>query len=119
MSISEYDLVYPLSGRIGDRFTAWATSHAMAAARLVGSLDDFAATGGAAATCAAAGAGGTPEIYLVPPRHILAAVPDAAFLVRVDHGGRSLEIVELLPVYGGAGEGREWDGLVVRAQVFI
>jgi hypothetical protein len=119
MSISEYDLVHPLSRSIGDRFTAWASGHAMAAARLVGSLEEFGGSGGAAATCVAVESGGNRQIYLVPPRHILAAVPDAAFLVRVDHGGGTLEIVELLADYGGAGEGRQWDALVVQAQAFL
>ena len=43
-----------------------------------------------------------------PPRYVLKHMPDAAALVRVDHGKRTIELIHLFVDYGGVGEAGQW-----------
>jgi hypothetical protein len=36
-------------------------------------------------------------------------MPDAAALVRVDHGRRIIELIHVFEDYGGAGEAAQWN----------
>jgi hypothetical protein len=91
------------------RARPWATD------RLVQALEDFARTD-TELSCRIAGK--RTEIYLVPPRYVLAHVPDAAALVRVDHAQRQIDVVLVLEDYGGYDEPGQWTDVVRRAQKF-
>lgn len=82
-------------------------------ARLVKALEEFIDRG---ADC------GTPVaekdavvVFLTPTRHVLRGVPDAAALVLVDYQVRCLEIIEVIPEYGGD-DGGPWNDLIDRAK---
>jgi hypothetical protein len=60
-------------------------------------------------------AGVVVEVYLVPPREFLRAVPDSAALVRIDWQSQTVEIVEVIDEYVEATE-QDWIDLVARAR---
>jgi hypothetical protein len=55
------------------------------------------------------------EVYLVPPRDFLRAVPDSAALVRTDWQSLTVEIIEVIDEYVEATE-QDWIDLVARAK---
>lgn len=111
MRINDYALEEPEN--VTRQLTKWATDHPFRAARLLDCLEAFLA----ADTDLAEGISEGPAVfYLVPPRFVLASMPDAAALVRVHHTRRRVEIVEIIEEYGGVEEKVQWAEIVLRAR---
>jgi hypothetical protein len=109
MPISAYRFVEP-----DEHGPVWAAFHPLAsrrpvrAARLLAAIDDFVLIDTEASCLAAQQEDGGIQLFLVPPRHALAVVADAAALILVDHGSQTFSIAELIEDYGGVGEPDQW-----------
>lgn len=104
MNISEYAFVDPEATPAGQSLTALARRPGGRGNRLIAALEAFALENTVYADRVAPRRGaprGIVEVFCVPPRSLLAQMPDAAALVRVDHGGRIVELVEVIEHYGG------------------
>jgi hypothetical protein len=113
MRINDYALIDPKGSEAGKQLSKLASDHPIRAARLVDCLEAFVV----ADTDLAHGISeGQTVFYLVPPRFVLASIPDAAALVRVDHAKRRVEIVQIIEEYGGVQERVQWAEIVVVAR---
>lgn len=104
MNISEYAFVDPEATPAGRALDVLARRPGGRANRLVAALEAFALENTVYADRVAPPHGaprGGVEVFCVPPRGLLACMPDAAALVRVDHGRRTVELVEVIEHYGG------------------
>jgi hypothetical protein len=119
MSIDSYTFIEPTRGVLGDGFRQWAFREPGRAARVVRALDEFQERDLGLSCLVTENEDGSRQIYLEPPRFVLANVPDAACLVRVDHGAREFEIVHILEDYGGVGEREQWAAAVAIGQGFV
>jgi len=119
MSVKEYEFIDPFDGPFGKVLRRWFRLHPIGAARLISALDDFVERGCSLSCIATAKNGEGREIYLEPPRYVLASLPDAAWLIRVNHAKRTIEVVHLLELYGGVGEAQQWDQVVITAAGFL
>lgn len=113
MRINDYSLIDPQGSDAGTRLEALARAHPLRATRLVQCLEDFVR---ADTDLACRLVEGGIEIYLVPPRYVLAHVPDSAALVRVDHQHRQIDIVAVVDEYGGYQEQDQWEDLMRLAE---
>jgi len=109
MRIDDYDPMNPLDSAVGDRIRTLARDRPLAAERLLRALEEFVGrdTGIASKVLEHE----DNEIYLVPPRFVLAHVPDIAAPVRVNHASRLIDIVEIIEEYGGYDEPDQWKEL--------
>jgi hypothetical protein len=109
MSFKEYALVEPdADSLIGKLLTKMASAEPYRAGRLVTALEEFIWNGMESGYRVVPEEGeGAVEIYIVPPRYVL-AVPDAAALLRVDHIGLRIEIIRVIEEYGGPSEQSQW-----------
>jgi hypothetical protein len=119
MSISSYEFIEPAMGVLGDAFREWAWREPGRAARLVYALEAFQGRDLGLSCLVAENDDGSRQIYLEPPRFVLANVPDAACLIRVDHGAGEFEIAHILEDYGGVGEREQWAAAVAIGQGFV
>lgn len=108
MRVNDYRLIDPRTTGVGEEFRAFARVHPFAAERLWRCLEDF-VQADTEHSCKILERNG--EFYLVPPRFVLAHVPDAAAVIRVIHRTRQLEIVEIISEYGGYDEPAQWENL--------
>jgi hypothetical protein len=79
------------------------------AERLVGALEAFAQRDTQDSFRVLPEAGGEVENFMEPPRYVMKHMPDAAALVRVDHGKRTIELIHVYGDYGGAGGVGQWN----------
>jgi len=105
MRINDYTFIDPDGSDAGTELEALG---AWRCERLARCLEEFVQTD-TNLSCKVLGDG--VEIYLVPPRAVLAHIPDAAALVSVDHRQRRIEIVHIRREYGGFNESRQWTGI--------
>ena len=114
MSLKEYEFIDDADGPAGQALQRLANGSPWKASRLVTALEDFLRDELAGADrLAPAAAGGAAEVFLVPPRFVLAHLPDAAALVRVDHATRRVAVVEVIDICGGPG--MQWAAIEVAA----
>jgi hypothetical protein len=113
MRINDYDFINPEGTEAGESLTQLGRDHIFTAERLMRALEQFALTDTDFACKVLEGA--EIEVYLVPPRGVLAHVPDSAALIRVDHESERIEIIEIYEEYGGYDEPAQWMQLRERA----
>jgi hypothetical protein len=115
MNVNSYTFIDPEGTEAGAQFKKLGSARPFAADRLVQALEDFARTD-TDLSCKIAGS--RIEIYLVPPRTVLAHVPDAAALVRVNHERQEIDVVRIVAPYGGYDEAKQWDNVTRIAHKF-
>lgn len=108
MIIEEYEVVWSDRSEAGKAIKEMARKSTWRASRLFSALEDFVVTKTRFSCRAAPDAESAVEVYLVPPRYVLAHLPDAAALVKVGHGMQKIELVHVFQEYGGAGEKAQW-----------
>lgn len=104
MNISEYAFLDPEATPAGRALALMARRPGGRANRLVAALEAFALENTVYADRVTPPRGaprGMVEVFCVPPRSLLADMPDAAALVRVDHARRTVELMEVIEHYGG------------------
>jgi hypothetical protein len=106
VSLDDYEFVDPQGTGVGAELQEFADSHPVRAARLVDWLESCIANEASRERCFT---DGKVDVYLVPPRFVLANLPDAAALVRVDHLTRKIDLIKIIAVYGGYNEAAEWE----------
>lgn len=104
MNISDYEFVDPAGSPLGLKEKKLDRERPDLMNRLIGALEEFARGDTVSADRLARSADGLIEVYMVPPRFVLAHLPDGAVLVRVDHRYRKLELVTIVDEYGGFDE---------------
>jgi hypothetical protein len=109
MIISAYEVIQPDAAPVGAALRRMANADPFRAERLVGALEAFVQRDTQASFRVMPEAGGEVEIFLEPPRYVLKHMPDAAALVRVHHGRRTIELIHVFEDYGGAGEEAQWN----------
>lgn len=107
MRINDYEFMNPFGTAAGDQLKGLGRRNPLAAERLIRAMEDFASTNTDLA-CKVIDRGDV-EIFLVPPRYVLAHVPDAAVLIRVDHAGAQIDVIEIFAEYGGYDEPVQWE----------
>lgn len=105
MRINDYDLIGPEGSRVGVQLATLARHHPHRTARLIDCLEQF-VEADIDQCCKVAEE--KSAVYLVPHRHDLAILPDAAALVHVRHSHRRIELAEIIPEYGGPNEPAHW-----------
>jgi len=114
MSFKEYEVVDDPESRAGKQLGQIANIYQMKASKMLTAVDDFIDDDGASGERMAVGSGHPPEeVYLVPPGYVLAHIPDAAILIRVDHAAKRIEFVEIYDQCGGPGF--NWNAIRTRA----
>ncbi len=115
MSYKDYDTVDDPGSPAGQEFVRLAKTQPRKASRLLTAVDDFVDSDGASGEKMATGSGNAlqEEVYLVPHSYLLASLPDAAVLVRIDHTTQKIEFVEIYEMCGGPGYA--WSAIGVRA----
>jgi hypothetical protein len=108
MIIRSYEVIQPDAGPVGAALREMARADPFRAERLVGALEDFVQRDTQFSFRVMPEAEGEIEIFMEPPRWVLMHMPDAAALVRVDHGKRTIELIHLVEDYGGSGEPAQW-----------
>lgn len=109
MKINDYEVEDPKGSPAGRQLEDLTHAHPFRTERLVQSLEDFVRNDTTNACHVAGSASAATEVFLVPPRFVLAHVPDAAALVRVSHERAEIEIVEIIIEYGGYNEQAQWE----------
>jgi hypothetical protein len=117
MLINDYSLIDPFDADAGRQFRRFAHAHAVAANRLLDALEGFVVTD-TAVSCRIF-SGGALEFFLVPPRYVLAHVPDAAAMIRVNHDSKEIGIVAIIEEYGGVNEQAQWQNVVAVARRLV
>lgn len=118
MSFREYEVVDDPAGRAGRQLDKLARTAPWSASRLLTAVEDFIRDGLLGGDRLAGAAGGAVEVYLVPPRFVLAHLPDAAALIRVDHAGKRIEFVRIIASCGGPGE-TQWAEIEAMAEAAL
>jgi len=111
MIISSYRVIQPDDTPVGAVLWKMArTGHGgrFRAERLVSALEAFVQRHTQSSCRVAPEAGGPVEVFLEPPRYVLNHLPDAAALLRVDHGKKTIELIHIFMDYGGSGERAQW-----------
>ena len=99
MRISDYSFIDPGEDtEAAEQFQRLESNHHWRAARLITLLEEFVAKDTNSAHRIIVK--GQIEIYFIPPLYVLVRVSDAAALVRVDHGRKQVEIVQVIEEYG-------------------
>jgi hypothetical protein len=119
MSVKEYTFIDPLDGNLGDALREWLRRRTSRASRLISALEEFVERDLDLSSLATERKRDGREIYLEPPRYVLAHMPDAACLIRVDHVPRTIEVVHLKEEYGGIGESQQWNQIRIIAARYL
>jgi hypothetical protein len=109
MIIGAYEVIQPDATPVGGVLRRMAIADPFRTERPVGALEEFVQRDTQASFRVMPEAGGEAEIFMEPPRYVLKHMPDAAALVRVDHGRRTIELIHVFEDYGGAGEAAQWN----------
>lgn len=116
MRINDYEFIDPQGSEVGADVEGLGRSHPWRLERLTRCVEDFVQQD-TELSCRVLAE--EVEIFLVPPRAVLAHIPDAAVLVRVDHANRRIDLIHLVPQYGGYEERAQWEALIVLAHQVI
>ncbi len=115
MSYKDYEVVDDPGSPAGQQFGGLANAQPNKASRLLTEVVDCVDSDGASGERMATGSGNPikEEVYLVPHSYLLASIPDAAALIRIDHTTQKIEFVEIYDMCGGPGYG--WNPIRARA----
>jgi hypothetical protein len=120
MSLLEYEMPLPDPlGPIGRAWAKMAHDEPIRTGRLISALEEFLRADSHTNYRVLQDLDKRIDFCIVPPRYVLRGVPDAAVLVRIDHGATKIDIIQVIGEYGGFGESGQWQQIIKTASETI